>query len=98
MTCSNEAQEFLVDVLLDLYKRCGKVDEQIELLQLKLKVVEEGPAFNGRKTKFTRSQGYWETLARLTCRRMTTTLQKVITGKHWPLNLIRTSNATWQSA
>ncbi|KAG9439661.1 hypothetical protein H6P81_019826 [Aristolochia fimbriata] len=55
--CSHEAQESLDNVLLDLYKRCGKVDEQIELLQNKLKVVEEELAFNGRKTKITKSQG-----------------------------------------
>ncbi|XP_068655958.1 uncharacterized protein [Aristolochia californica] len=55
--CSYEAQESLDNVLLDLYKRCGKVDEQIELLQHKLKVIEEGLVFNGGKTKITRSHG-----------------------------------------
>ncbi|RWR85808.1 protein POLLENLESS 3-LIKE 2 [Cinnamomum micranthum f. kanehirae] len=64
--CSHQAQEALDNVLLDLYKvrkmskyvqRCGRTDDQIELLQYKLKLIEEGQAFGGRRTKIARSQG-----------------------------------------
>ncbi|KAF8413505.1 hypothetical protein HHK36_001495 [Tetracentron sinense] len=55
--CSHQAQESLDNVLIDLYKRCGRIEEQIELLQKKLKLVEEGMTFGGRRTKVARSQG-----------------------------------------
>lgn len=38
-------------------QRCGRIDDQIELLQYKLKLIEEGQAFGGRRTKIARSQG-----------------------------------------
>ncbi|XP_058100142.1 uncharacterized protein LOC131244679 [Magnolia sinica] len=55
--CSTDAQESLDNVLLDLYKRCNRVDEQIVLLEHKLKLIEDGLAFGGKKTKIARSQG-----------------------------------------
>ncbi|KAL5977364.1 hypothetical protein ACLOJK_021710 [Asimina triloba] len=55
--CSADAQESLDNVLLDLYKRCGRMDEQIELLEHKLKLIEEGLVFGGKRTKIARSQG-----------------------------------------
>ncbi|KAG0485348.1 hypothetical protein HPP92_009427 [Vanilla planifolia] len=45
--CSLRAQESLDNVLLDLYKRCGRIDEQIGLLKHKLKSIDEGSAFGG---------------------------------------------------
>ncbi|GAB2241592.1 hypothetical protein Droror1_Dr00018367 [Drosera rotundifolia] len=55
--CSPDSQESLDNVLVELYKRSGRLEEQIEILQLKLKRVEEGSAFAGRRTKIARSQG-----------------------------------------
>ncbi|KAI3843037.1 hypothetical protein MKX03_018292 [Papaver bracteatum] len=40
--CSQQAQESLDDVLIDLYKRAGRIDEHIELLKHKLHRVEDG--------------------------------------------------------
>ncbi|PSS24092.1 Protein SULFUR DEFICIENCY-INDUCED like [Actinidia chinensis var. chinensis] len=55
--CSKQAQESLDNVLLDLYKKCGKLDEQIELLKQKLRMIYQGEAFNGKPTKTARSHG-----------------------------------------
>ncbi|KAK4478275.1 hypothetical protein RD792_017562 [Penstemon davidsonii] len=55
--CSKEAQESLDNVLFDLYKKCGKLDEQIELLKQKLRMICEGELFNGKPTKTARSHG-----------------------------------------
>ncbi|KAL3812367.1 hypothetical protein ACJIZ3_013635 [Penstemon smallii] len=55
--CSKEAQESLDNVLIDLYKKCGKLDEQIELLKQKLRMICEGELFNGKPTKTARSHG-----------------------------------------
>ncbi|XP_010684938.2 protein SULFUR DEFICIENCY-INDUCED 1 [Beta vulgaris subsp. vulgaris] len=55
--CSRNAQESLDNVLIDLYKKCGKVDEQIELLRQKLRMIYQGEAFNGKPTKTARSHG-----------------------------------------
>ncbi|KAL4200578.1 hypothetical protein AMTRI_Chr02g211890 [Amborella trichopoda] len=55
--CSDQAQESLDNVLLDLHKRCGRLDDQIELLKYKLKMIKDGVAFSGKKTKIARSQG-----------------------------------------
>eukprot|EP01018_Ginkgo_biloba_P031140 Gb_23420 [translate_table: standard] len=55
--CSDQAQESLDNVLLDLYKRCGRLDDQIALLKHKLNLIHQGLAFNGRRTKTARSQG-----------------------------------------
>ncbi|XP_057437025.1 protein SULFUR DEFICIENCY-INDUCED 1-like isoform X1 [Lotus japonicus] len=55
--CSKHSQESLDNVLLDLYKKCGRVEEQIELLKRKLRLIYQGEAFNGRTTKTARSHG-----------------------------------------
>ncbi|XAR62769.1 hypothetical protein NMG60_11017639 [Bertholletia excelsa] len=55
--CSKQAQESLDNVLIDLYKKCGKLDEQIELLKHKLRMIYQGEAFNGKPTKTARSHG-----------------------------------------
>ncbi|XP_077243901.1 protein POLLENLESS 3-LIKE 2-like [Tasmannia lanceolata] len=55
--CSHQSQEALDNVLLDLYKKCDRIDDQIELLQYKLMLIEEGLAFGGKKMKIARSQG-----------------------------------------
>ncbi|KAL9228295.1 hypothetical protein vseg_003889 [Gypsophila vaccaria] len=55
--CSKNAQESLDNVLMDLYKKCGKVDEQIEVLRQKLRMIYQGEAFNGKATKTARSHG-----------------------------------------
>ncbi|CAN4098875.1 unnamed protein product [Withania somnifera] len=55
--CPFESQESIDNILIELYKRSGRLEEEIELLELKLKNVEEGIAFGGKKTKIARSQG-----------------------------------------
>ncbi|XP_059668108.1 uncharacterized protein LOC132313380 [Cornus florida] len=55
--CPHETQESLDNVLVELFKRSGRIEEQIEMLQLKLKHIEEGIAFGGKRTKAARSQG-----------------------------------------
>ncbi|CAH9105815.1 unnamed protein product [Cuscuta europaea] len=55
--CSDQAQEALDNILLDLYKRCGRLDDQITLLRHKLFLIQKGLAFNGKRTKTARSQG-----------------------------------------
>ncbi|PKA49363.1 hypothetical protein AXF42_Ash014265 [Apostasia shenzhenica] len=55
--CSNQAQESLDNVLIDLYKKCGMAREQIALLKKKLRMIYTGEAFNGRITKTARSHG-----------------------------------------
>ncbi|KAF2314120.1 hypothetical protein P3X46_027417 [Hevea brasiliensis] len=55
--CSKQAQESLDNVLIDLYKKCGRIEEQIELLKQKLHMIYEGEAFNGKLTRTARSHG-----------------------------------------
>ncbi|KAK4856144.1 hypothetical protein QYF36_014577 [Acer negundo] len=55
--CSKQAQESLDNVLIDLYKKCGKIEDQIELLKQKLRMIYQGEAFNGKPTKTARSHG-----------------------------------------
>ncbi|KAJ6916464.1 protein POLLENLESS 3-LIKE 2-like [Populus alba x Populus x berolinensis] len=55
--CSDQAQESLDNILLDLYKRCGRLDDQIALLKHKLYMIQQGLAFNGKRTKTARFQG-----------------------------------------
>ncbi|KAL4558586.1 hypothetical protein LXL04_036787 [Taraxacum kok-saghyz] len=55
--CPKSAQESIDNVLIDLFKKCGKVDEQIALLKQKLRMIYRGEAFNGRPTKTARSHG-----------------------------------------
>ncbi|XP_052201716.1 uncharacterized protein LOC127807718 [Diospyros lotus] len=55
--CPPESQESLDNILLELYKRSGRTKEQIEMLEIKVKNIEEGMAFGGKTTKYGRSQG-----------------------------------------
>lgn len=55
--CSKQAQESLDNLLIDLYKKCGSIDEQIQLLKRKLRAIYLGEAFNGKTTKTARSHG-----------------------------------------
>ncbi|KAK8711699.1 hypothetical protein V6N13_146970 [Hibiscus sabdariffa] len=55
--CSKQAQESLDNVLIDLYKKCGKVDDQIDLIKRKLRLIYQGEIFNGKPTKTARSHG-----------------------------------------
>ncbi|CAA2983796.1 POLLENLESS 3-LIKE 2 [Olea europaea subsp. europaea] len=55
--CSDQAQESLDNILVDLYKRCGRLEEQVALLRHKLYLIQQGMAFNGKRTKTARSQG-----------------------------------------
>ncbi|CAL5337280.1 unnamed protein product [Camellia sinensis] len=68
--CSKQAQESLDNVLIDLYKKCGKLEEQIELLKQKLQMIYQGEAFNGKPTKTARSHGrkFQVTVKQETCR------------------------------
>ncbi|KAJ1267127.1 hypothetical protein BS78_07G032600 [Paspalum vaginatum] len=55
--CPYEAQESLDNILLDLYKKCGRTDEQIEMLTMKLQIVDEELASGRWKTKLSKSNG-----------------------------------------
>ncbi|WVZ95223.1 hypothetical protein U9M48_041016 [Paspalum notatum var. saurae] len=69
--CPYEAQESLDNILLDLYKiwntiksvffmlnqKCGRTDEQIEMLTIKLQIVDEELASGRWKTKLSKSNG-----------------------------------------
>ncbi|KAK7331289.1 hypothetical protein VNO77_25510 [Canavalia gladiata] len=55
--CPSDSQESLDNILVELYKRSGRVDEEIAMLHLKLKQIEDGVTFVGRTTKQARSQG-----------------------------------------
>ncbi|KAI3987562.1 hypothetical protein MKX01_021474 [Papaver californicum] len=55
--CSQQAQESLDNVLIDLYKKAGRINEHIELLQHKLQLVEDGVTYGGKRTKIARAQG-----------------------------------------
>ncbi|KAH7293820.1 hypothetical protein KP509_28G044100 [Ceratopteris richardii] len=55
--CSESARDSLDNVLLDLYKSCGRLEDQIALLIQKLKSFQNNQTFNGKRTKTARSQG-----------------------------------------
>lgn len=55
--CSKQAQDSLDNVLIDLYKKCGRIDEQIVMIKRKLRLIYQGEAFNGKPTKTARSHG-----------------------------------------
>ncbi|KAK4837652.1 hypothetical protein QYF36_007295 [Acer negundo] len=55
--CPHESQESLDNVLIELYKRSGRIEEEIEMLKHKLQNIEGGIAFGGARTKMARSQG-----------------------------------------
>ncbi|KAL0534797.1 hypothetical protein IC582_029091 [Cucumis melo] len=55
--CPYDSQESIDNVLIELYKRSGRIEEEIDMLQCKLKQIEDGTVFGGKKTKAARSQG-----------------------------------------
>ncbi|XP_044496177.1 protein POLLENLESS 3-like isoform X2 [Mangifera indica] len=55
--CPDDSQESLDNILIELYKRSKRIEEEIELLQHKLKNTEEAIAFGGKNIKIVRSQG-----------------------------------------
>ncbi|KAF9673160.1 hypothetical protein SADUNF_Sadunf11G0119700 [Salix dunnii] len=55
--CPCDSQESIDNVLVELYKRSGRIEEEIEMLRCKLKLIEEGIVFSGKKTKTARSHG-----------------------------------------
>lgn len=55
--CPYDSQESIDNVLIELYKRSGRIEEEIDMLQCKLKQIEEGTVFGGKRTKAARSQG-----------------------------------------
>ncbi|EPS60432.1 hypothetical protein M569_14371, partial [Genlisea aurea] len=55
--CPPESQDSIENILVELFKQSGRIDEEIEMLQVKLKRVEDGIAFGGKRTKTARSQG-----------------------------------------
>ncbi|OIV91811.1 hypothetical protein TanjilG_14390 [Lupinus angustifolius] len=55
--CPPESQDSMDNILVELYKRSGRVDEEIDMLHHKLKQIEDGVTFVGRTTKQARSQG-----------------------------------------
>ncbi|KAF7851426.1 hypothetical protein BT93_L3966 [Corymbia citriodora subsp. variegata] len=55
--CPFDSQESLDNVLIELYKRSGRIEEEIEMLQHKLRLIEEGKGFVTNRTKTARSQG-----------------------------------------
>ncbi|KAJ0829905.1 putative tetratricopeptide-like helical domain superfamily [Helianthus annuus] len=55
--CPKTSQQSIDNLLMDLYKKCGKVDAQIALLRHKLRLIYKGQVFNGKPTKTARSHG-----------------------------------------
>lgn len=55
--CPFEAQESLDNIMLELYKRSGRLEEQIELLKSKLKEIEDATMQKMNRTRLARSQG-----------------------------------------
>ncbi|TKY72394.1 POLLENLESS 3 [Spatholobus suberectus] len=55
--CPSDSQDSLDNILVELYKRSGRVDEEIAMLHHKLRQIEDGVTFVGRTTKQARSQG-----------------------------------------
>ncbi|XP_022714485.1 uncharacterized protein LOC111274098 [Durio zibethinus] len=55
--CPYDSQDSLDNVLVELYKRSGRVEEEIGILQNKLRNIDDGAVFGGKRTKLARSQG-----------------------------------------
>ncbi|KAG7542094.1 Tetratricopeptide repeat-containing domain [Arabidopsis thaliana x Arabidopsis arenosa] len=55
--CSFESQDSIDNLLLELYKKSGRVEEEAELLEHKLKTLEQGMGFGGRVIRAKRVQG-----------------------------------------
>ncbi|XP_047330555.1 protein SULFUR DEFICIENCY-INDUCED 1-like [Impatiens glandulifera] len=57
LLCPKQSQHSIGNVLIDLYKKCGKVDEQIAMLRHKHRMIYNGETFNGKPTKSAKSHG-----------------------------------------
>ncbi|KAL8139788.1 hypothetical protein V2J09_005809 [Rumex salicifolius] len=55
--CSKESQGSLDNILIELYKQSGRLEDQVQILQKKLKLVEEEAINGGVRSKVARSQG-----------------------------------------
>ncbi|XP_010537572.1 PREDICTED: protein POLLENLESS 3 [Tarenaya hassleriana] len=55
--CPDESQDSIDNLLLELYKKSGRIEEEAELLETKLRNLEDGMTFGGTITKTKRSQG-----------------------------------------
>lgn len=55
--CPFEAQESLDNIMLELYKRSGRLEEHIELLKSKLKEIDDATMQKMNRTRLARSQG-----------------------------------------
>ncbi|KAG2242990.1 hypothetical protein Bca52824_095158 [Brassica carinata] len=55
--CPFEAQDSIDNLLLELYKKSGRIREEAELLEHKLKILEQGMGFGGRIVRAKRVQG-----------------------------------------
>ncbi|KAI4389102.1 hypothetical protein MLD38_001364 [Melastoma candidum] len=54
---SESAEDGVGLMLVVLLQRCGNLDDQMALLKHKLYLIQQGLAFNGKRTKTARSQG-----------------------------------------
>ncbi|GMI68578.1 hypothetical protein HRI_000527100 [Hibiscus trionum] len=59
----------IFNVLIDLYKKCGRVDEQTDLIKRNLRLINHGEIFNGKPTKTARSHGPWQEVSSLSSTR-----------------------------
>ncbi|KAI4312456.1 hypothetical protein MLD38_037264 [Melastoma candidum] len=55
--CPADSQESLDNVLIELYKRSGRIEEEIQMLAEKLRNVDERKRHSGNRYKTARSQG-----------------------------------------
>ncbi|KAL1205335.1 Protein POLLENLESS 3 [Cardamine amara subsp. amara] len=55
--CSLESQDSIDNLLLELYKKSGRIEEEAELLEHKLKTLEQGMGFGGRILRAKKVQG-----------------------------------------
>ncbi|XP_010439553.1 PREDICTED: protein POLLENLESS 3-like [Camelina sativa] len=60
--CSFESQDSIDNLLLELYKKSGRIEEEAALLEHKLKTFEQGMGFGGRAMKAKRVQGKYVTM------------------------------------
>ncbi|CAN8274340.1 unnamed protein product [Cochlearia groenlandica] len=60
--CPFEAQDSIDNLLLELYKKSGRIEEEAELLEHKLKTLEQDMGFGGRVFRAKRVQGKHVTL------------------------------------
>ncbi|CAH2078416.1 unnamed protein product [Thlaspi arvense] len=60
--CPFEAQDSIDNILLELFKRSGRIEEEAELLEHKLKTLEQGIGFGGGIWRAKRVQGKYVTM------------------------------------